>query len=627
MANRFPLILDIDDGNKLKELPVGDNLNLQGSGIVNAGTIQATGLTLAGVTYNPFSGSWNDLTDKPSVVAQTTDELPEGETNLYHTAERVQDIVAAMLVEGTGVDLVYDDNARTLTVTNTGGGGGQAGELEDLQDVNLTSPSNNDFLKYDGATQRFVNGVVNYNEVIGAPTLSAVATTGSYTSLTDKPNLVVDISDLSDVDTTTTAPTTGQVLKWNGNNWAPAADITEGGAGLDADTLDGLDSAYFLNYNNLSNRPNIFNGTWESLTGTPTTLAGYGITDAVSRIGNVTMTGSLSVTNDAGVTVGQNDDAIFKVEGGVAKIISDTTNNDLGIFVRNSNGLQPAVYVDISTNRIGFFKTDPQYKLDVDGTFKATTIYGDGSNLTNISLDQVITGGSATTQPFSTGTITSATANTSDLGTTSNKWNNVYANNFHGDGSNLTGVSASVAWGDVTGKPTFATVATSGAYGDLTGTPTIPSALTDLGISDGTAGHVLTTDGNGNFTFQAGGDSIGNFTFSSGIIDTDDSSGITITPAVTMSSDLTVQNDLTVNNTLYAENIVTTATGTPTIESNSSINLSATDRVVINKSPINLASFTTTERNALTATEGDMIYNTSDNKFQGYANGVWVDLH
>ena len=34
MANRIPLIVDRDDENKLKELPVGDNLDLTGSGIV-----------------------------------------------------------------------------------------------------------------------------------------------------------------------------------------------------------------------------------------------------------------------------------------------------------------------------------------------------------------------------------------------------------------------------------------------------------------------------------------------------------------------------------------------------------------------------------------------------------------
>jgi microcystin-dependent protein len=40
------------------------------------------------------------------------------------------------------------------------------------------------------------------------------------------------------------------------------------------------------------------------------------------------------------------------------------------------------------------------------------------------------------------------------------------------------GTAASVPWSGVTGKPTFAAVATSGAYSDLTGTPTIPTIPT-----------------------------------------------------------------------------------------------------------------------------------------------------
>lgn len=35
---------------------------------------------------------------------------------------------------------------------------------------------------------------------------------------------------------------------------------------------------------------------------------------------------------------------------------------------------------------------------------------------------------------------------------------------------------------------------------------------------------------------------------------------------------------------------------------------------------------TTTERNALTASNGMIIYNTTDNKFQGYENGAWANL-
>jgi len=41
---------------------------------------------------------------------------------------------------------------------------------------------------------------------------------------------------------------------------------------------------------------------------------------------------------------------------------------------------------------------------------------------------------------------------------------------------------------------------------------------------------------------------------------------------------------------------------------------------------VQLASMTTTERNALTAANGMIIYNTTDNKFQGYENGSWTNL-
>ena len=41
---------------------------------------------------------------------------------------------------------------------------------------------------------------------------------------------------------------------------------------------------------------------------------------------------------------------------------------------------------------------------------------------------------------------------------------------------------------------------------------------------------------------------------------------------------------------------------------------------------VQFGSLTTTERDALTAANGMVIYNSSDNKFQGYENGGWVNL-
>ena len=42
--------------------------------------------------------------------------------------------------------------------------------------------------------------------------------------------------------------------------------------------------------------------------------------------------------------------------------------------------------------------------------------------------------------------------------------------------------------------------------------------------------------------------------------------------------------------------------------------------------PLNLKSYTTTERNALTSAAGDMIYNTTDSKVQFYNGTSWNDL-
>ena len=57
-----------------------------------------------------------------------------------------------------------------------------------------------------------------------------------------------------------------------------------------------------------------------------------------------------------------------------------------------------------------------------------------------------------------------------------------------------------------------------------------------------------------------------------------------------------------------------------TLEVNGNVKVSGANELL-------LGNMTTTERNALTASNGMIVYNTSDNKFQGYANGAWVNLH
>ena len=633
MANRIPLIVDRDDQNKLKELPVGDNLNLTGSGIVGAANIEATGLTIAGVSYNPFSGSWNDLADKPNVPADT-DGLAQGTTNLYFTNEKVDDRVNAILREGSGIDITYDDLNGTITITATGGGGGGGSNIP----TNFTGLATNQVMKYSTAESAWLNGSINWSELAGTPSFSTVSISGSYNDLLNKPSLVNDISDLADVDTQSQLPNTGQVLKWDGNKWAPADDITTGGGGLDATTLNGFASSYYLDYNNFTNKPTLFDSQFSSLVATPTTLSGYGITDAISTSQSYTQDGTVTFNDNGGITVGTNNNVKLRVDNNV--ILENTVNDqDLDIKVKPLSGTKTAIKIDTGNERVGIFTSSPGRKLDVAGDVNATEYFGSGANLTGITLDLITTAGSETDNSVSFGNINPYAANTYSLGASNNYYQNLYANNIYGSGANitaipfssLTGVSIDYTGSTITNKPTIPTnnnELTNGA-GFITGITTESiNSLSDVNITSVANDQILKYDSaTSKWVNSVGGSTIGNFTFSSSVIDTDDSSGITITPAVTTSSDLTVQNDLVVQGSITADSIVSTGTGVPTIESASSINLTAADRVTVTQSPINLASFSTTDRNGLTATNGDMIYNTTTNKFQGYANGAWVDLH
>lgn len=80
-------------------------------------------------------------------------------------------------------------------------------------------------------------------------------------------------------------------------------------------------------------------------------------------------------------------------------------------------------------------------------------------------------------------------------------------------------------------------------------------------------------------------------------------------------------------NSVTTNNLIITGSGTTTISSGANIDFDATDRVSVTDTPFRLANMDTTARDALTAFNGDMIYNTDTNKLQAYANGTWVDLH
>ena len=173
MANRFPLIIDTDDGNKFKELPIGDNLNLQGSSIINASSIEVLGnldvqsltvneqnLSTVAVTgdYNDlnnipvaFSGNYNDLSNKPTVPTTT------------------KDLTDISLTDPTdGQILVFNSASGTFEPKDQTDIDLSASSINDLQDVITTGTTELKYLKYQSGAWR--PGNINYSEILNKPT-------------------------------------------------------------------------------------------------------------------------------------------------------------------------------------------------------------------------------------------------------------------------------------------------------------------------------------------------------------------------------------------------------------------------------------------------------------------------
>ena len=97
MVNRIPLVLDVEDGNKIKELPAGDNLNLSENNIVNVQDINALGtINAAIITVNGerlVAQNFLDLTDGPNTYVGSEDYFVKvNETGTGLEFRPIQDI-------------------------------------------------------------------------------------------------------------------------------------------------------------------------------------------------------------------------------------------------------------------------------------------------------------------------------------------------------------------------------------------------------------------------------------------------------------------------------------------------------------------------------------------------------
>ena len=163
------------------------------------------------------------------------------------------------------------------------------------------------------------------------------------------------------------------------------------------------------------------------------------------------------------------------------------------------------------------------------------------------------------------------------------------------------------------------------------------SQLTDFSVTtDGTpagGGSLTYNNSSGEFTFVpadvSGGGGGGNV-----VDDTNPQLGGDLdlnNYNLTGNGNINITGDATFSGgTVSADTFTSSATGAPVLTSASTITLTAPDGLIVNGGavggPFRLPSFTTTQRNAIVAVNGDMIYNSSTNKAQVRENGAWVDL-
>ena len=117
-----------------------------------------------------------------------------------------------------------------------------------------------------------------------------------------------------------------------------------------------------------------------------------------------------------------------------------------------------------------------------------------------------------------------------------------------------------------------------------------------------------------------------------------DSSGLTIASGVTVTvnsrsawvlsgGDKNMGLDAMVGTSNFTDRTIRSGTIKPTIDSTYDIGDSAVVYNIGYFNRLSLKAMTTTVRNTLTVDNGDIIYNSTDDKFQGRANGAWVNLH
>ncbi len=184
--------------------------------------VDGTTITISNQVISGFSGSYNDLTNKPTIPTNTN-QLTNGAGFITNSALSGYATESFVTTRGYLTSVSWNDvqSKPTFATVATSGSYNDlinrpslfSGSYNDLTNKPTIPTNTNELVNGAGyitssaltgyATETFVTTrgyltSVSWNDVQSKPTFATVATSGSYTDLINKPTIPSDISDLTD---------------------------------------------------------------------------------------------------------------------------------------------------------------------------------------------------------------------------------------------------------------------------------------------------------------------------------------------------------------------------------------------------------------------------------------------
>ena len=615
MANRIPLVVS---DNKIKELPVGDSLNLSGNSIVNATSIASTNINLGGTV---FTGSYTELTNKPTI--------PTDISQLTDTTNKIGSGGGTTFVQGSGGGLIIagDDSTQvTILPNNTLQVAGGTGITTAITDV--------------AGTQRLTitssvvdtNTTYSFNAVDGSDstekTLQLIDSTGAVQNVKLKQGTNVGITRVANdltISSTNTDTTYGiqtatdnlgfQVLRLSGSN--SVTDDVAIKPGTNISIARATENE--ITINNTQTLPNVF-GTIavagqssinaDTTTDTLTVAGGNGITVTTNATSDTltisTSTQSLFETfvADSGTTTANSATDTLTVTGG-SGISTSITGDTLTIAYTGAGSGQSDEFSNIAVgvpgNNVLLIADDPNDILYISGgTGVNVTASGTGTGST---VDQVLIENSAPNivqNVFQTIQVDGAATTTANSATDTLT--------IQGGTDITTSINGDVITIAYTGSGGGGGGSVNDAFKTIAISPSGGSVIADA------SEDTLTLENGNNISMSAnsGTDTI---TINATAAGTNEQVQFNNAGNFGGDSDFTYNsstNTLTIKN-LIAESVnpPSTLTGTYTISSPTTITLDPTSEI-INDAPMKLKGYTVAQLGSLTSSAGAMVYCTDE---------------